>query len=76
MSGQALAGRKYLVVEDEYLIASDLLMTLEDEGERVFGPVSDVREPSRFFRTLPFNWMPQSSISTWEGNWFSLQQRC
>lgn len=42
MSGQALAGRKYLVVEDEYLVASDLLMALEDEGARVYGPVSDV----------------------------------
>lgn len=68
MSGQALAGRKYLVVEDEYLIASDLLMTLEDEGARVFGPVSDVARAIELFRALPFNWMPQSSISTWEGN--------
>ncbi|NTE88004.1 response regulator [Agrobacterium rubi] len=38
----ALEGRQYLVVEDEYLVASDLMMTLEDAGARVFGPISDV----------------------------------
>ncbi|NTF34541.1 response regulator [Rhizobium skierniewicense] len=39
----ALEGRQYLVVEDEYLVASHLLMTLEDAGARVFGPISDVK---------------------------------
>ncbi len=42
MSTQLLAGRQFLVVEDEYLIASDILMTLEEAGARVFGPISDV----------------------------------
>ncbi len=42
MQEHGLEGLRLLVVEDEYLIASDLLMALENAGARVFGPVSDV----------------------------------
>lgn len=41
MSG-VLNGRRYLIVEDEYLVASDILSTLENAGATVLGPVSDV----------------------------------
>jgi DNA-binding response OmpR family regulator len=34
--------RFYLVVEDEYLTASNLMITLEDAGAEVAGPVSSV----------------------------------
>jgi DNA-binding response OmpR family regulator len=37
-----LAGKKILVVEDEYFIASDLKRALEREGAVVIGPVGDV----------------------------------
>jgi DNA-binding response OmpR family regulator len=42
MSEHALEGRRYLVVEDEYLVASSLVAALENEGARVYGPVSDL----------------------------------
>ncbi len=37
-----LDGRRYLVVEDEYLIAGELFMALEDAGAEVFGPLPDL----------------------------------
>jgi CheY-like chemotaxis protein len=37
-----LAGRRILVVEDEYFIASDLKRALAGEGAEVIGPVSSV----------------------------------
>jgi DNA-binding response OmpR family regulator len=39
---QRLAGKRILVVEDEYFIASDLQRALKDEGADVMGPVSDL----------------------------------
>lgn len=39
-----LRGRRVLVVEDEYLIASDLAMLLQDLGATVIGPVGSVTE--------------------------------
>ena len=39
-----LSGRKVLVVEDEYLIASDLASWLEEQGAQVLGPVPTVAE--------------------------------
>ncbi len=39
---QRLAGRLYLVVEDEYLAASSLVMALEDARAEVAGPVSNI----------------------------------
>lgn len=38
------AGRRILVVEDEYLIAEDIAVMLEDLGYEVVGPVPSVRE--------------------------------
>lgn len=37
-----LAGRLYLLVEDEYLAASSMMAALEDEGAEIAGPVSNV----------------------------------
>jgi CheY-like chemotaxis protein len=37
-----VAGRRLLVVEDEYLIASDLASWLEEQGAQVLGPVPSV----------------------------------
>ena len=36
---EALAGKRVLVVKDEYFIASDLKRTLKKEGAVVVGPV-------------------------------------
>lgn len=41
---QSLAGRYYLVVEDEYLAATSMMTALEDEGAKVAGPVSNVAD--------------------------------
>ena len=42
MLERPLERRRFLVVEDEYLIAAELLASLEDAGATVFGPVSDL----------------------------------
>ena len=42
MSDRALDGRRILVIEDEYLIATDLIVSLEKAGAIVLGPVSDL----------------------------------
>lgn len=39
----ALLGRRYLVVEDEYLIAADLIVMLELAGATALGPVAHVQ---------------------------------
>jgi two-component SAPR family response regulator len=39
---QCLAGRRILVVEDEYLIALDMGRALEEQGAEVVGPVASV----------------------------------
>jgi len=39
-----LRGQRLLVVEDDYLIATDLAMTLEDLGAKVVGPAGSVRQ--------------------------------
>ncbi len=39
-----LRGRRVLIVEDEYLLAEDLRMTLERFGAEVLGPVPSVGE--------------------------------
>jgi two-component SAPR family response regulator len=43
MTKRALLGRRYLIVEDEYLIASDLIAVLELAGATVLGPVAHVQ---------------------------------
>ena len=42
MPDRGLAGRRVLVVEDEYLLASDLADALEDEAAEVIGPAPSV----------------------------------
>jgi AmiR/NasT family two-component response regulator len=37
-----LAGKRLLVVEDEYLIAADLCQMIEDAGGEVVGPAGSV----------------------------------
>lgn len=37
-----LTGRRLLVVEDEYLLAVDLVSALEDQGAQVIGPAPSV----------------------------------
>lgn len=39
-----IAGRRILIVEDEFLIACDIAMMLEDLGCEVVGPVSAIPE--------------------------------
>lgn len=39
-----LRGRRVLIVEDEYLLAEDLRLTLERHGAEVVGPVPSVGE--------------------------------
>lgn len=40
----SISGRRVLVVEDEYLIASDLASWLEEQGAEVLGPVPTVED--------------------------------
>jgi len=40
----ALSGRHILVVEDEYMIATDLAQSLEDLGVSVLGPAASVSD--------------------------------
>lgn len=42
MSDRAREGRRILLIEDENLIATDLVTALENAGAVVFGPVSDL----------------------------------
>lgn len=44
MSNRALEGRRLLIVEDEYLIALELLSILQHEGAAVFAPISDLNQ--------------------------------
>lgn len=39
-----LRGRRILVIEDDYIIASDLAYALEDRGAQVVGPAGSVHE--------------------------------
>lgn len=43
----SLRGRHILVVEDDYVLAMDMRLTLEDAGAEVVGPVGTVREALR-----------------------------
>ena len=47
MTGRNLAGRRVLVVEDEFFIADDLAKALSALGEEVVGPVPAVAEALR-----------------------------
>jgi CheY-like chemotaxis protein len=43
----ALTGRNILVVEDDYVLAMDMRLSLEDVGAVVIGPVGTVRDALR-----------------------------
>jgi CheY-like chemotaxis protein len=49
--GEALRGRRLLVVEDEYLVATDLAEALADLGVEVIGPAGSVGEALEFVET-------------------------
>jgi CheY-like chemotaxis protein len=42
MLNHSIAGRRVLVVEDDYMLATDLAGMLNDKGAHVIGPVSNV----------------------------------
>jgi len=44
MSGQKLAGRRVLVVEDDYVLAEYLAEVIGSAGAEVIGPVGSVRD--------------------------------
>lgn len=48
-----LAGRKILVVEDDYMIASDLADALRDAGAEVIGPAPSIEAALRLVRAAP-----------------------
>ena len=48
-----LAGRKVLVVEDDYYLATDLVRTLERAGAEIIGPVPNVRDALALLRAQP-----------------------
>lgn len=53
MSSVALAGRRVLVVEDNFLLAIDLAGMLERAGAEVVGPVMSVEEALAALDPLP-----------------------
>lgn len=48
-----LRGRRVLVVEDDYLIASDIKAELESAGAEVLGPVSDLAGAMELLAAAP-----------------------
>lgn len=42
-----LAGKRILIVEDEYFIASDLTNAMTDEDASIIGPTGDIAEATR-----------------------------
>ncbi len=62
MASRAFAGvtgRRVLVVEDEYLIASDLADWLEEQGAEVLGPVPSVAEATALIKAGP---LPDTAV--------------
>ena len=47
MDENALAGKRILIVEDEYFLASDLARLLKDRGAEVVGPAANLPEAER-----------------------------
>jgi len=50
-SQKPLAGRRVLVVEDEYFIADEIRLALIDLGAEVLGPFADVQHAASFLRS-------------------------
>jgi DNA-binding response OmpR family regulator len=53
MSRSDLSGRRVLIVEDRYLIATEVADAVEDLGGEVLGPVSSVRAAAELLRKQP-----------------------
>jgi DNA-binding NtrC family response regulator len=53
MPDPRLTGRRVLVVEDEYLLASDLAAALERESAEVIGPVPSVAQAMALIAARP-----------------------
>ncbi|MEG3089377.1 response regulator [Sphingomonas sp. PB4P5] len=53
MKTSLLAGRRVLVVEDDYLLGIDLAATLQGAGAEVIGPASSVAEALDMLDPLP-----------------------
>ena len=52
-TAQPLAGRRVLLVEDDYFIATSLLGQFEESGARVLGPVPSVRDALALIAASP-----------------------
>jgi CheY-like chemotaxis protein len=50
-----LIGRHILVVEDDYVLAMDMRLTLEDVGAEVVGPVGTLRDALRLVENEDFD---------------------
>ena len=48
-----LAGRKVLIVEDDYYLATDMVRTLGQAGAEIIGPVPSVRDALRLLAAQP-----------------------
>ena len=48
-----VAGRRILVVEDDYLIVSALVEALEDLGAEIIGPAQNIEKAMELVRTTP-----------------------
>jgi CheY-like chemotaxis protein len=53
MVNQDFDGHSILVVEDEYLIADDIRMALEEAGAEVLGPVASVKDAEELILSRP-----------------------
>lgn len=53
MADSTLAGRRILIVEDEYLIATTLADDLSDEGAQPIGPVATVQDALALIAATP-----------------------
>ena len=48
---RSIAGRRILVIEDDYLIALDLTDALEERGAEVIGPAGNIGQATRLAQT-------------------------
>lgn len=71
----ALLGRRYLVVEDEYLIAADLIVMLELAGATALGPVAHVQHAMEVLVNQTCCWTLRSLTSILWVKRFSARRR-